>query len=189
MLSFVCLLVTYVLYRATDILLLLGQPHEVSELAGTFTLYLLPGLPFLYAYELQRKVLQAQNITLPMLYIAVVGNCLNLSVGYYLLHYTAWGYLGVAVARTVCNASFGVMMFAYLVVSGRIKSFWDGFQIKQALAGIGTFLKLGVSGMLQLCFEWWAFEVLGIIAGVFPDAVLSIGANAVMMQISAMVFM
>jgi len=188
-LSVLSLVVMYVMYRATDVLLLLGQPQGVSEMAGTFTRYMLPGLPFQYLFELLKKVLQAQNITLPQLYVAVVANVLHVGAGYYLVHCTAWGYLGVAIARALCNISLGLLICAYLLVSGRITSFWDGFQPTRALEGIGTFMNLGVSGMLQLCFEWWAFEVLGIICGLLPDAVLSIGANAVMMQISAMVYM
>lgn len=30
---------------------------------------------------------------------------------------------------------------------------------------IGGFLKIGIPGMLMLCFEWWALEILAIFAG------------------------
>jgi len=75
------------------VLLFLGQPKVVSELAGRFTLYLLPGVPFLYLYELLKRLLQAQNIASPMLIVALIGNIINITVGYYLVHYTSMGYL------------------------------------------------------------------------------------------------
>ena len=52
--------------NATEILIALGQPEEVSRLAGTFVRYMFPGIPFIYGYELVRKVLQAQNIANPI---------------------------------------------------------------------------------------------------------------------------
>ncbi|EEY62884.1 multidrug/Oligosaccharidyl-lipid/Polysaccharide (MOP) Flippase superfamily [Phytophthora infestans T30-4] len=39
---------------------------------------MLPGLPFLFFYELVRKVLQSQNIIKPLVLIAVVGNLVNI---------------------------------------------------------------------------------------------------------------
>lgn len=30
---------------------------------------------------------------------------------------------------------------------------------------LGTYLRIGVPGMLMLCFEWWCFELLAIFAG------------------------
>jgi len=169
--------------------LFLGQPKVVSELAGTFTLYLLPGVPFLYLYELLKRLLQAQNIASPMLIVALIGNIINITVGYYLVHYTSMGYLGVAAARSLCNITLAVLLVIYVIISGRITAFWDGIQWRKAVQGVGTFVTLGFAGMLQLCFEWWAFEIMGIICGWLPEAVVSIGANAVMMQISSMVYM
>lgn len=38
---------------------------------------------------------------------------------------------------------------------------------------LGTFLKIGVPGMLMLCFEWWAFELLAIFTGLLGVAQLA----------------
>jgi len=39
------------------------------------------------------------------------------------------------------------------------------FYDKTVFRKIGSYLKIGVSGMLMLCFEWWAFELLAIFTG------------------------
>lgn len=36
---------------------------------------------------------------------------------------------------------------------------------KTILYDIKTYLRIGVPGMLMLCFEWWAFELLAIFTG------------------------
>eukprot|EP00567_Pseudictyota_dubia_P012258 CAMPEP_0197440516 /NCGR_PEP_ID=MMETSP1175-20131217/7008_1 /TAXON_ID=1003142 /ORGANISM="Triceratium dubium, Strain CCMP147" /LENGTH=484 /DNA_ID=CAMNT_0042970639 /DNA_START=25 /DNA_END=1480 /DNA_ORIENTATION=+ len=176
-------------YRCADVLIALGQPETVSQLAGTFTLYLLPGIPFLFAYELLRRVLQAQNVAAPMFFVAVAANLINVGLGYYLVYHSGWGWLGASVARTACNVSFFVMLLPYTVWSGLAETFWTGLRLREAVAGIPNFLALGVPGMLQLCFEWWAFEVISLMCGLLPEAVVAIGSNAVIMNISSTVFM
>lgn len=184
-----CLFIGVIFYYAADILVALGQPMEVSELTGAAVLTLLPGVPFLFLYELLRKVLQAQNIASPMFYVSVAANIVNAGVGYYLVYYTEVGWLGASIARSICNMSFFLLLLPYILASGRLDTFWTGWHPMEAFEGIPAFLALGIPGMFQLCFEWWAFEILALLCGLLPNAVVSIGANAVIMNVSAMVYM
>lgn len=64
--------------------------------------------------------------------------------------------------------------------------------IRQALNGIPTFLQLGIPGMLQLCLEWWAFEILALASGLLQPhnyGIMAIGANAVVMNVSSQIYM
>mmetsp|Transcript_30572 Transcript_30572/g.71629 ORF Transcript_30572/g.71629 Transcript_30572/m.71629 type:complete len:583 (+) Transcript_30572:97-1845(+) len=197
--------------HATTILIRLGQPPQVAELAGIFVGYLVPGIPALLLYELVRKILQAANIALPMLYCALGGNLLNAGLGYYWIYYsepTAWSesvlgpdhWLGAAVARTVGNLSFPIFLAIYLAVTGDWKQFWSTTTgdsnntttvewFRQAIKGIPSFISLGVPGALQLCFEWWAFEILALLSGLLPNAILAIGTNAILLNIASLVYM
>lgn len=177
-------MVTLLFYNCTNILVALGQPPLVAELAGQFTIYLLPGVPFLFFYELLRKVLQAQNVAKPMLFVSIVANITNCGFGYYFVYHTEWGWLGAALARTICNMSFLLCLLPYVIGSGLAKSFWTGIHVTEAIQGIPQFLALGIPGMLQLCFEWWAFECLALLCGLLPNAVVSIGANAVILNVA-----
>ena len=47
---------------------------------------------------------------------------------------------------------------------------WSGFR---------EFLALSIPGLFMMCFEWWAFEVLAVLAGMLPDANTSLAAHAV----------
>ena len=86
--------------NATTVLIQCGQPLAVAELAGVFAKHLIPGIPFSFVYELIRKVSQSRNEATPMLISSVVCNSVTISLGYYLVYYTAWGWLGAAVARS-----------------------------------------------------------------------------------------
>ena len=195
--------------NAATVLMALGQPEDVSALAGTFVYYLLPGIPALLIYELVRKVLQASNIAMPMLYVAFCGNILNAGLGYYWMFVVdpseSWSimgedaWLGAAVARTVCNISFPILLVIYLAISGEYRAFWNlddtnhsqstSTLLQQAFHGIPSFISFGIPGALQLCFEWWAFECLALLSGLLPDAILAIGTNAILLNLASLVYM
>eukprot|EP00579_Thalassiosira_antarctica_P018695 CAMPEP_0201949718 /NCGR_PEP_ID=MMETSP0903-20130614/56114_1 /ASSEMBLY_ACC=CAM_ASM_000552 /TAXON_ID=420261 /ORGANISM="Thalassiosira antarctica, Strain CCMP982" /LENGTH=543 /DNA_ID=CAMNT_0048492927 /DNA_START=95 /DNA_END=1723 /DNA_ORIENTATION=+ len=99
------LLASPVLYNTTPVLIALGQPLEVCQMAGIFIRYLIPGLPFLYLYESIRKISQSRNEAMPMLVSQLICNVINLSLGYYLVHFTKLGWIGAAIARSVGSVS------------------------------------------------------------------------------------
>ncbi len=52
---------------------------------------------------------------------------------------------------------------------------------------VGAYLKVGISGALMLCFEWWAFELLAIFSGLI--SVESLAAEVVVINIVTFIFM
>ena len=50
-----------------------------------------------------------------------------------------------------------------------------------------VYLKIGVPGMLMLCFEWWAFELLAIFTGLI--GVKDLAAEVVIINIVTFIFM
>merc|ERR1740130_19289 len=52
---------------------------------------------------------------------------------------------------------------------------------------VGAYLKVGISGMLMLCFEWWAFELLAIFSGLI--GVTELAAEGVIINIVSFIFM
>lgn len=58
---------------------------------------------------------------------------------------------------------------------------------KTIFNGIGTFLKIGVPGMLMLCFEWWAFELLAIFTGNL--GVTQLATEVVIINLISFIFM
>ena len=190
------IIVSAVLVNAAPILMALGQPIQVSRLAGLFVLYMLPGLPFLYVYELVRKPSQANNQSLPMICAAIVGLLVTCSTGYYMVNHTSLGWVGAALARslgymaTVPTVCIGM----YYTDARFVMRVYDGMIYTEAVTKerIVTFLHLGIPGMVQMMLEWCAFEILALECGILPnndEAIIAIGANAVAQNIGAFLFM
>ncbi|KAL7551703.1 hypothetical protein ACHAWF_014892 [Thalassiosira exigua] len=222
-----------IVWNTSDLLIALGQPVEVSQMTGDFIRYLLPGLPFVALYELIRKLFQSRNNATPMLRAALVCIVVNIGLGYYLVHWTDWGWMGPAVAKSAGNiasvaaALLGLvgrdknhqcsdtqpskrseyMTQTYLDVSDEsrngdgnvsddsefLQHLWEGFVFSEALtsSAIFDFLSLGVPGMLQVLFQLVAFEVLALVCGRLPreQAIVGIGANSILMNISTLTYM
>lgn len=171
------------------ILKALGQPALVSEMAGTYVLWLLPGVPFLLVYDVTTRAMQARNVVYPQLFVAVVANLVHASVGYYLVYHTSMGWLGAALARSVCNVSFFVMLVPFVKDSDLAHAVWTDLDLRVTAEGVGQYLRLGVPGMLQTCLEWWALEVLTLVCGRLPDAETAIGANTIVVNLLTLTFM
>lgn len=51
--------------------------------------------------------------------------------------------------------------------------------MNEAIQSIPAFLKLGIPGMFQTCFEWWATDVITVLCGILPrgESEVAIGAS------------
>jgi MATE family multidrug resistance protein len=52
---------------------------------------------------------------------------------------------------------------------------------------IGLYLKIGIPGMLMLCFEWWAFELLALFTGIL--GVYQLAAEVCIINMISFIFM
>jgi len=186
-LSILFIFIFFANFYCGSILLWLGQPAVVSKYAGIYARYLLPGAPFSYFYEMLKKTLVAQNIAAPMVYVALISNAITCALGYYLCYFTPLSFLGAAIARSVASICSPILLLIYMRWRGLLSDIWTGFQPKNAFLGVRLFLSLGIPGMLQLCFDWWAFEIVTLLCGILPkDPILAIGANAICRSLLSM---
>ncbi|KAL3663765.1 hypothetical protein V7S43_011179 [Phytophthora oleae] len=173
-----------------DFLLLTGQDPEVTKLAQSFSRWAILGVPFVFLYKLLRKVLQAQNIIKPLVAIAAVSSVVNAVAGYVLTYHTSMGFEGIALSRSLGNMTLPLMLIPYFYTHPHhFKQWWHGWNLTAAVAEIGLFLRLGLPSFLLLTAEWWAFEMLTLMAGVLPNAVVSISAHAVQVNVNNMIYM
>ncbi|KAG7386249.1 hypothetical protein PHYBOEH_008753 [Phytophthora boehmeriae] len=175
---------------AEPILNVLGQHREVTYLTRDFSRLMLPGLPFLFLYELVRKVLSTQNILKPLVVIAVLGNVVNLGAGYGLAYHTSLGFNGIAVARTLGNVTLSLLLVPYFWWDPKKLTQWwgHGWDLKAAAGYMRLFWRIGLPGMLMMAVEVWAFEILAIMAGLLPDSVTALATHAVLMNVNIMLY-
>ncbi|KAG9412066.1 hypothetical protein AC1031_017697 [Aphanomyces cochlioides] len=175
----------FLLWNAESVMLAFGQDPEISLYAGRFSRVTMWGVPFLFIYELIKKLQQSQNIVLPMMYVAAIGIAVNLSTGYYFTYYTSWGYLGAALGGVCGNITLPVSITIYFYLNeATTKTWWFGFQWREAVAHSWLFLSLGVPSMMMIAMSWWAMCTLGFMAGMLPNSVAAVSVNAVFGQIN-----
>jgi len=176
-------------WYTSDILIALGQPKDVSLLAGRFTKYMLPSIFLIWMYDIMRKALQIQGRVKPMVFIALFSNSLSILLCYTMLKYSSMGYVSAALARSLAAASLPVLMLIYLRVTKVYREFWGGFSMKEAFSGWYEMCKVGLPGMFAVCLEWWAFEIMALICGLTDDPNTAIGANAILLQTTSLLYM
>ncbi|KAG7376325.1 hypothetical protein PHYPSEUDO_013729 [Phytophthora pseudosyringae] len=168
-------------WHAEGLLKGLGQDEDVARLSASFSRWMLPGIPFLYVYELTRKALQAQNILTPLVVIAVAGNVVSIVVGYALAYHTSVGFIGIAIGKSVGNMVLPLLLVPYFMWRpNHLRQWWiSPWNFKAATRYLGIFLRLGIPGMLMNAMEMWGLETLSILSGLLPENVVAVAAHSV----------
>lgn len=133
---------------AEPLLKLIGQTTSISEMAGTFAIWMIPQL-FAYAMNFPiAKFLQAQSKILVMAVIAAVALVLHTVFSWLLMLKLGWGLVGAAV---VLNLSWWFIVVAQLVYifSGTCGRAWNGFSWK-AFQNLWGFVRLSLASAVML---------------------------------------
>ncbi|XP_022636815.1 uncharacterized protein LOC106772925 isoform X5 [Vigna radiata var. radiata] len=181
-LMLVCVPISLVWIFTDKILMLFGQDPEISRAACEYCIYLIPAL-FGYAIlQALTRYFQTQSMIFPMVFSSITSLCLHIPICWGLVFTLGLGHVGAALAIGVSYWLNVVWLAIYILYSPACQNTKIVFS-SSALLCIPDFLKLAIPSGLMLCFEWWSFEVLTLLAGLLPNpqletAVLSICLNA-----------
>ena len=157
---FLCaVLLTPMHFFAEDVLLLTGQPPELSAMAGEVSVWFLP-LHFSLAFlsPLQR-FLQCQMKNLVNAIAAAAALCLHLFVSWLFVSKLRFGLVGVALTLGFSWWAITAMLFAYVTCSGCPET-WHGFTV-EAFAGLGEFVRLSAASGVMLWYVQLKFLYFG----------------------------
>lgn len=59
----------------------------------------------------------------------------------------------------------------------------------QCFRGWGTYVAIAVPSCVMVCMEWWSVECLIILAGLLPDASLSVAVTGICLNIMGLIYM
>ncbi|XP_024023939.1 protein DETOXIFICATION 29 isoform X2 [Morus notabilis] len=175
------LILSFIYIFAEPLLKLIGQTTEISEAAGVVAIWMIPQL-FAYAiYFPISKFLQAQSKMAAMAWIAAAALVLHTFFSWLLMLKLGWGLAGGAL---VLNASWWFIVVAQLVYifSGTCGRAWSGFSWK-AFQNLWGFVRLSIESAVMLCLETWYFMALILFAGYLKNAVVSVAALSIFMNI------
>ncbi|KAF1777413.1 Multi antimicrobial extrusion protein [Phytophthora cactorum] len=163
-----CLIPVFLMNWHTEFFLVLsGQDPEVARLAGEFS----------------RVTVFGTHGT-----ICIGWDVYQCVWGYALTYWTPLGFHGAALSRTLGYMAMPLCLIPYFIVSGNHTRWWSGWQMKEAWALVPLFLRLGSAGFLMMAMEWWAYEVLAVLAGNLPDGVVAVSAHAVLMNVASSIY-
>ncbi|KAI3847272.1 hypothetical protein MKX03_023947 [Papaver bracteatum] len=152
----------------------------IAELAGTFSLWMIPQL-YMYALNFpMQRFLQAQSKVIPLAWISFV-----VPLSWFCV--MRWGLAGAAASLNFSWVLVVILQFSY-IVSGRCKESWSGFSWL-AFAELLDFLWLSLASAVMLCLEYWAYNALIVFAGALKNAEVEVDAAAICMNVEGWIFM
>ncbi|KAI3981113.1 hypothetical protein MKX01_032253 [Papaver californicum] len=176
---------TLVSIFATPLLLLLRQNRDIAELAGTYSIWMIPQL-YMYALDVPiQKFLQAQSKVGAMAWISFGVLAFHVPSSWFCIE--KWGLAGAAASLNLSWVLVVILQYAY-IASGRCKDSWSGFSWL-AFSDLLGFLWLSLASAVMMCLEYWNYMVLIILAGLLKHAEIKVGAVSICMNIEGWIFM
>ncbi|KAI4351681.1 hypothetical protein L6164_006017 [Bauhinia variegata] len=173
----ICLLPIYIF--AAPILKLLGQQSDIADLAGNFTLLVIPqffSLAFIFPTQ---KFLQAQSKVNVIAWIGFVALILHIGLLWLLIYVFGWGLTGAAVAFNVTSWEIAVAQVIYVI--GWCKEGWHGLSWL-AFKDIWAFVRLSIASAVMLCLEVWYMMSLIVLTGHLDNAVIAVDSLSICMN-------
>ncbi|KAL0301194.1 UNVERIFIED_CONTAM: protein DETOXIFICATION 18 [Sesamum radiatum] len=173
-----------VLWWYSDIVLtFLHQDPQIAKAAGLYLKYLIPGL---FAYGFLQNILrflQTQCIVLPLVICSLVPLALHIGIVYALVHWTRLGYRGAPLAASISLWISVLMLGLYVVKAKKFEQTWEGFTL-ESLRHVFTNLKIALPSAAMVCLEYWAFEILVLLAGLMPNSEITTSLVAMCTRVS-----
>ena len=152
-------------FFAEKILVAIGQDPQVSALAHTQIWYGLPAIFCFGQYDLYKRWLACQRITFVPLIAMIIATILHLPLSYLLAFKCGLDIRGLALASSIKDAALLSILVLYGRCSARIYPSLQPPLSAASFSGWGEYLKVSVPATVMICAEWWAFEILTVIAG------------------------
>nr|XP_004233961.1 protein DETOXIFICATION 14-like isoform X1 [Solanum lycopersicum] len=167
----VCIPVS-VLWIFTDKLLILtGQDPSIATEAGKYAIWLIPTLfPYAILQSLVRY-LQAQSLIQPMLLSAVVSLCFQVTICWAFIFKLNLGIAGAALSISLSYWLNVILLILYVKYSSVCEKTRASFSTDFFLT-TGDFFRFAIPSAVMVCLEWWAFELIILLSGLFPNPML-----------------
>ncbi|KAI3997046.1 hypothetical protein MKX01_040137 [Papaver californicum] len=170
---------------AKHILLFFGQNRDISELSGTYSIWMIPQL-YMYALNFpMQRFLQAQSKVIALAWISFGVLAIHIPLSWFCI--MKWGIVGAAASLNFSWVLVVILQFSY-IVSGSCKDSWSGFTWL-AFNDMLSFLWLSLASAVMLCLEYWICMVLIIFAGLLENAEVKVDATAICMNVEGWTFM
>ncbi|MQM06396.1 hypothetical protein Taro_039219 [Colocasia esculenta] len=169
------------------ILVALRQDPAVSQTAAAF---LRPLIPALFAFGLIQcmlRFLQTQSAVIPLVICSVVPLVFHVAITYLLVHPAGLGFRGAALSADISLWVSFLMLAIYVCCGSRFKATWKGLSM-EAFSHVLPSMRLAIPSAVMVCLEYWAFELLVLLAGLMPNSERSTSLIAICVNTEAVSF-
>ncbi|KAI1597121.1 MatE family transporter [Pyrenophora tritici-repentis] len=141
----------------------LGQEDYIARDSARFLSVLAPGGIGYIFFEALKKYMQAQEIMRPGTYVLLITSPLSAGLNYLFVYNFKMGLLGAPLATGIAYwASFFLLLAYARFVNGW--QCWGGWD-RKCLQNSWVFARLAFLGVIHVGTEWWAFEIVALVAG------------------------
>lgn len=186
--STLALVPTVILYLNAEYLLLaLKQDPAISKIAAKYLIIVIPGVWSQVMFDATKKFHSAQFITHLQLVAQAIMLVGHIFWCYLLIFKWGMGYTGAAIALDITYCGNMILIDAFSAFHEQLKKTWVLIPDKSITTELMEYLRLGLPAALMLCFEWWLFEILAILAGLMN--VESLAAEVIIVTMVSYLFM
>ncbi|XP_020574092.1 protein DETOXIFICATION 18-like [Phalaenopsis equestris] len=182
-------LVSILWYYTEPVLILLQQEPQVAKLAALYVKYLIPGL---FAYGLIQCLLrfcQTQSVVMPLVLFSAAPLILHAGLTYFLTKVAGFGFMGTSLSASISLWVSFLMLAVYVKFSSKFKFTWGGGLSVEAFQHVMPSLKLAIPSAVMVCFEYWVFEFLVLLAGTMPNSEKSTSLIAMCVNTESITYM
>ncbi|PWA71787.1 MATE efflux family protein [Artemisia annua] len=182
------IIISIIWFFTEPILLLLQQDPEISKMAALYIKYLIPGLFAFGLLSNMLRFLQTQSIVSPLLLCSVAPLILHIGITYVLVNWTSLAYVGAPLATSISLWLSVFMLAGYVLFTAQFKETWRGFSL-ESFNYVFVSLKLALPSAAMVCLEHWAFELLVLLAGLFPNSEITTSLIAMCVNTETIAYM
>ena len=125
---------------------------------------LLPAVFCYGQYDLYKRWLACMRITLVPLIAMIVATFVHIILCFLFIHGLQMDIISLAIASSIKDAVLLCTVMIYGCYSSKINIVLVPINM-DALRGWREYLKVSLPSTIMMCSEWWAFEILVILAG------------------------
>ncbi|OMO73227.1 Multi antimicrobial extrusion protein [Corchorus olitorius] len=147
-------------FYTEPILILLQQDAQISKTAASYITYLIPVIPL----------------------------GIHLGIVYSLVNWTDLGFKGASLGASISLWISCLLLAFYVFLAKKFEQTWQGLSF-ESFHYIFDNLKLALPSAAMVCLEYWAFELLVLLAGLMPNSEVTTSLIAMCVNTEAIAYM
>lgn len=125
----------------------------------------MPAMFFFAHYDLYKRWLACMRITFVPMVAMFVATFLHIPLCFLFVNYFDMGIRGLGMATSVKDCVLLLIVMVYGNCSREVQPALS-LPDRESLRGWCEYLKISLPSTIMICAEWWAFEILIIMAGI-----------------------